>query len=452
MLKNINNRCITILFASFILFPFFLSGCGKGDGISPAPIQGKKFVFTRKPVASITFLSTQLNPVEETGKMRNSILKDFPGVVDFRPNDNSFIFSQMNSLLKGDPSHSIIIGALHGDLETLYEEGALEPMEEAYRGMGKRDFVQSLLELSKLDGKNSYYVPWMQASFVMTANKKALPYLPKGASPETLTYAQLLQWSKNVFEKTGKRTLGFPAGETGLMHRFFQGYLYPSFTASTLLKFRGEEAAAMWEYFKQVWRYTNPGSLSYVSMSDPLLMGEVWIAWDHSARLTKVFNEKPDDFIAFPAPIGPKGRGFMAVISGLAVPKSARNGEDASILIDYLTRPEIQARTLRETGFFPVVSGSVDGVPKGLSELSGAIERQAASRDSIATLLPIGLGERGGDYNRIFMLTFSEIVLEGKPTRTALDENAEELQAIVDQMNVKCWLPDVSASRPCKIE
>jgi multiple sugar transport system substrate-binding protein len=450
------NRKITwrflMILASLALSAFSLSCSGREKGNATASAKEPEFSFSRKPSARITFLSTQLNPIEEAGKMRNSILKDFPGTVDFRPNDNSLIFSQIGSTLKGEPSQAILIGALHGDMQNLYEKGALARMDEVFSVMDKRGFVKSLVELSRLDGTNSYYIPWMQASFVMAANKKALPYLPKGASLENLTYAQLLEWSKNVFEKTGKKTLGFPAGETGLMHRFFQGYLYPSFTASTLLKFRGVEAAGMWEYFKQLWRYANPGSLSYVSMSDPLLMGEVWIAWDHSARLTKAFEAEPDGFIAFPAPIGPKGRGFMPVISGLAIPKSARNVEDASILIDYLTRPEIQARTLRETGFFPVVAGSGAAVSKGLSELSGAIERQAAGRDSIPALLPIGLGERGGDYNKIFMLTFSEIVLEGKPEKTALDENAKELQDILDQENAKCWLPDVSDSRPCEIE
>ena len=67
----------------------------------------------------------------------------------------------------------------------------------------------------------------MQATYVMVANKQALPYLPAGADVNALTYAQLQQWGKNIADKTGQRRLGFPAGPKGLLPRFFQGYLYP---------------------------------------------------------------------------------------------------------------------------------------------------------------------------------------------------------------------------------
>ena len=411
------------------------------------------FSFSGRPTAAITFLSTQLNPVEEADKMRNSILKDFPGKVEFRPNDNNYLFSQIDSMLNSDPSESILIGALHGDLVRLYEEKALQPLDGIYESLANRSFPESLAKLSRLDGKDMYYIPWMQASFVMVANKKALPYLPKGARLDELSYAQLEQWAKNIFEATKMRALGFPAGEKGLMHRFFQGYLYPSFTASALLKFRSPDAKDMWAYFKELWLYAHPGSLVYSTMAEPLLAGDVWIAWDHTARLVKVFEQKPQDFVAFPAPIGPKGRGMMAVISGLSIPANAQDNKNQAFLIDYLTQPAIQARTLRETGFFPVVELK-DGESKApyLDELSSALDRQVNSPDAIATLPPIGLGERGDDYNHLFMLTFSEIVLDGKDIQTVLDENGKEMQKLLDEQNVKCWPPDVSEERPCKIE
>ncbi len=412
------------------------------------------FVFAPRPAAPITFLSTQLNPVEETAKMRNAILKDFPGKVDFRPTDNNFLFSQINSLLASDPSGSILIGALHGDLSTLFGEDALQPLDGIYGQLRQsRKFPENLMALSRLDGKNVYYIPWMQASFVMVANRKALPYLPPGASLDDLSYQQLEEWAKNVYEKTGKRVLGFPAGSRGLMHRFFQGYLYPSFTDSTLLKFRTMDARSMWVFFKDLWRFAQPASLGYSTMAEPLLTEDVWIAWDHIARLVKAFEERPADFVAFPAPSGPKGRGFMAVLSGLAVPKKAASVGDQTLLIDYLTRPEIQARVHDETGFFPVVDGGESaGVDPRLASLVSTVNRQENSVTSIRTLLPIGLGEREDDYNNLFMLTFSEIVLQGMDIPSALDANAKELQKVLDAENARCWLPDVSSERPCQIE
>ena len=57
--------------------------------------------------------------------------------------------------------------------------------------------------------------------------------------------------------------------------------------------------------FRDLWQYTNPASTSYAFMQQPLLTEEVWIAFDHVARLADAFNQKPDEFVAFPAPAGP---------------------------------------------------------------------------------------------------------------------------------------------------
>jgi multiple sugar transport system substrate-binding protein len=409
--------------------------------------------FKGAPSSNITFLSTQLNPVEEAGKMRGAILKDFPGKVDFRPNDSSYMFTQVDALLRDNPSEAILVGAGHGDLVSLYEEGALRPLDSVWGALGDRKFNDSFMKLCRLDGKTVYYIPWMQASFVMVASKKALPYLPKGASLDELTYEELYRWAKDISDKTGKKALGFPAGKNGLMHRFFQGFLYPSYTASTLLKFRSPDAKGMWSYFNRLWGVVHPGSLVYSTMAEPLLTGDVWIAWDHSARLVKAFKEKPDDFVAFPSPVGPLGRGYMLVVSGLGIPKAVKETKSQAMLIDYLTRPAIQNRTLSETGFFPVVaSSSSEGIPNYLKGLNAAVDKQASSGHPVPTLMPIGIGERGNDYNNLFLLTFSEIVLEGKDMASVLNENAAELQAIIDGANAKCWLPDVSDARPCKIE
>ena len=75
--------------------------------------------------------------------------------------------------------------------------------------------------------------------------------------------------------------------------------------------------------FQELWQYTNPASTGYAFMQQPLLTEEVWIAFDHVARLADAFNQKPDDFVAFPAPAGPAGRGFMPVVAGIGIPRTA---------------------------------------------------------------------------------------------------------------------------------
>lgn len=442
-------RASSCLFAALVI----VSCVARRDDPPDLAGQAGAFAFSRVPASGITFLSTQLNPVEEAGRMRTAILKDFPGEVDFRPNDNSYLFSQIGVIQERSPGGSILVGALHGDMVTLYEKGLLRPLTGIYASLEHRQFYESLAELGRLDGRDAYYVPWMQASFVMVANRKALRYLPKGAELDSMSYDQLFLWAWNIFQKTGKKVLGFPAGRNGLMHRFFQGYLYPSFTGGTLLTFRNADASAMWAYFDKLWNYVHPASLTYSTMAEPLITEDVWIAWDHTARLTKAFAERPDDFVAFPAPAGPKGRGFMVVVSGLAVPSGSGTADDQAMLIDYLTTPAIQRRTLLETGFFPVVGlGQENDLPEALESLEKAVSGQASAPDSIPTLLPVGLGERGSDFNNLYMLTFSEIVLQDNDAAAVLERNAADLQAIIDETGAGCWLPDVSDARPCKIE
>lgn len=431
-----------------------MMACGANGAQSPlAAPPSPPLVAVQTPASEILFLSTQLNPVEEAGKMRKSILKDFPGKVLFEPNDNSFIYRQIKSILAERPDTAILIGALHGDLVKLHDDGSLQALDDVYARLAGRGFMGSLVNLCRLDGEHVYYIPWMQASYVMVASKKALEYLPPGVAVNSLTYGQLSAWAANIAARTGRKLLGLPAGEKGLMHRFLQGYLYPSFTGSTLVKFRSPQAVAMWQYFKELWEYVYPGSLNYSTMADPLLVGDVWIAWDHTARLMRVFQEKPDDFVAFPAPAGPKGRGFLAVVSGLAIPAQVRVPGDPELLIDYLTQGAIQQRTLLETGFFPVLD--MTGPDQGgatAAGLSAAVRRQSTAADSIPVLLPVGLGEGNDAYNEVFMLAFSDIVLGGKDIAGTLQLSAQKLQAILDQANARAWQPDKADTRPVQIE
>jgi multiple sugar transport system substrate-binding protein len=143
----------------------------------------------------------------------------------------------------------------------------------------------------------------------------------------------------------------------------------------------------------------------------------------------------------------------MAIIAGICITTGKADAANAALLIDYLTQPVIQARTMGATGFLPVVTlGKDTAIPEYLEALKSAVDAQTNDGKSVPTLAPQGLGEKGTDYNSIFMLTFSEIVLEDGDIATALSANAAELQAILDGAKARCWLPDVSEKRPCQIE
>jgi multiple sugar transport system substrate-binding protein len=169
--------------------------------------------------------------------------------------------------------------------------------------------------------------------------------------------------------------------------------------------------------------------------------------------LLDAFNEDPDSFVAFPAPAGPAGRGFMPVIVGLGIPADAPNPEAGEAVIEYLTRPDVQAMVLNELGFFPVVAGvDTSNLPEGIGIEAAAVDAQANSADALPALLPVGLGERGGEINQIFRNAFDRIVIDGEDIATVLDEEAANLQALMDETGAPCWAPDPVSDGPCQVE
>jgi multiple sugar transport system substrate-binding protein len=215
-------------------------------------------------------------------------------------------------------THTIdVVGALHGELQPLMPPDALVPLDELAGKLAGRGIPDPLLALGKFGTAHQLYIPWMQASYIMVANKAALPYLPDGADINALSYDQLAAWAGTIQQKTRKRLLGFPAGPQGLMHRFFEGFLYPSYTGGVVVPFRSEATEAMWTQFASLWKSVNPNSTRYDFMQQPLLSRDVWIGFDHVARVLDALRQKPDEFVAFPAPTGPKGRGYMPVLAGL---------------------------------------------------------------------------------------------------------------------------------------
>jgi multiple sugar transport system substrate-binding protein len=177
------------------------------------------------------------------------------------------------------------------------------------------------------------------------------------------------------------------------------------------------------------------------------------IAWDHVARLINVARDRPNDFVLVPAPAGAKGRGFMPVLAGLAIPMGAPNRAGAEQLIDYLTQPAQQSTTAAQLAFFPVTSAPVPAeLNPGIKLEADAVQKQSSSKDALVSLLPIGLGSKGGDFNNVFLDTFQRIVIKNEDIQTVLDSQAKTLQAIIDETRANCWAPDPPSDGPCKVK
>ena len=263
--------------------------------------------------AEILFWSTQAKPVEEAQAMREQVLAGFEDAVDYQPNDAGPWLTRLSAEIQSGTGTIGLLGALHGDFSAM-DPGTLVDLGDT----GTMSASDTFNSLAKLGTDSMQYMPWMQASYIMAANREALQYLPEGADIDALTYDQLIAWAANVHAAEGEPKFGFPAGPKGLKHRFFQGYLYPSYTDGVVRTFASDKAVTAWEKFKELWAHTNPGSTNFSFMQEQLLSGDAWIVFDHTSRLANAFNERPDDFVAFPAPAGPEGRGFM--------PRPARRG------------------------------------------------------------------------------------------------------------------------------
>jgi multiple sugar transport system substrate-binding protein len=396
---------------------------------------------------NILFWSSQATPVTEAQAMRDIVLPDFEGEVEFSPQDPGAFMTRIEAEIAAGSGQISAIGGLHGEFAS-FPEGLID-LSDVLANAGEVAYA----ELGTLGAAEQKYVPWMQATYIMAANKQALQYLPEGADLNALTYDQLIAWAKALAEQTGGPKFGLPAGPKGLIHRFVQGTLYPSFTDSMVTKFRSAEAEAMWEKMKELWAVTIPSSPSYDFMQDPLLSGEVWVAWDHVARLGNAFNEKPDDFVAFPSPIGPTGRGFMPVIAGLGVPSSAPDQEASKRFVAYMLSPETQVKTLRATNFFPVVAVDLpEDMPSSVRIAGPAIAAQTTSAEANPGLLPVGLGDLGGQFNKVYIDTFQRILLANQDIRQVLDEQAEALKGVMEQAGAPCWAPDAPSDGPCPVE
>ncbi|MBV9356387.1 MAG: extracellular solute-binding protein [Chloroflexi bacterium] len=439
------------LVALSLALSLFVAACntsGSSGGTAPAGA-------TPSAGGAVQFISTQFNTVDETTRMNNDILKDAPVSTNFQPSELGPFNDRLTAEEKAGKVTVGVVGGQHGDFAPFVSAGYMDDVTDLVQRLSDRNFPQKILDLTRFGTDKNYYVPWAQATYVLAVNKKALPYLPQGADVNALSYDQLQAWGANIASSTGQRKVGFPAGPKGLFARFFEGYLYPSYTNSAgVVAFKSPEAVTMWTDFRNLWKSTvNPQSTQYDFMQEPLLSDEVWIAWDHTARLINAATQQPDNIMLVPAPGGPRGRGFMPVITGLGIPRGAPDRASSEKLIDYLTQPDQQVKTLSELAFFPATGAQIPSdLPPGVKLEADAVAKQAAAPDAIPSLLPVGLGAQGNEFNNVFIDTFTRIVINNEDVQPVLNDEAAKLQSLIDQAGASCWAPDPPSTGPCKIQ
>ena len=420
-----------------------LSACSSGGGSGGSGSGG-----------NLVFLSDQLSSTQETSDMRTKVLSGFKdSSVTFTSfSDTTQFIDQVIAQAKAGSGTLDLIGGLQGDFVALEAQIPLRDMGDVIAELKDRNFPSAYLDLAKIKGAYRF-VPWITATYLMAANKKALQYLPSGADVNALTYDQLLAWGQAMKKAQGRQLVGFPAAPMGLIKRFFQGYAYPSFTGGLNTQFKSAAAVSMWQYFKQLWAVTNPQSPTYAFMQEPLLSGEVWVAWDHAVRLSDALKNQPDNFVVFPAPSGPKGLGYEPVLGGLAIPSSSKHVTQAKALISYLTGQQAQSTMSSEESWFPPVGTSAlpSNLPPGVSAEAKAIVATTGAPGALASQLPIGLGAQSAAYDKVFVDTFTAIALNGAPIPATLASQATTLQSVLQSAGAACWKPDPASTGVCQV-
>jgi multiple sugar transport system substrate-binding protein len=403
----------------------------------------------------VRFIGSQAQPAAEYRAMQAVLAGFGGGVVDFdsQPSAATDIQSILDGQVAGI-SATDLTDLTHSEMLALKTHDSLLDLTPLLQRLQRdRQFPEALLGYGRFGTDRQYYIPWLQATYMMAVDRRALAYLPAGADVDHLTYDQLFEWGQRIRAATGRNRIGLPAElggpRGGLIYRFLQGYAYPSFTGSTLTGFRSPDAVAMWEAVRRLWSVVDLSSSRDVSMQGPLVSGDIWIAWDHQARLQGALAASPGRFLVVPAPSGPKGLGYMTALVGLAIPKGARNPAGAEALIDWLTRPAQQAAAGTSLSFFPVVQGlSLAGPQAAESRVEDLYRR---STRGVEAMPPAGLGARSDAFTATYQDTFDRIVLRNEDVRTVLDDEAPRLQRLVDDAAAPCWLPDAPSIGACHI-
>ncbi|HYU82787.1 MAG TPA: ABC transporter substrate-binding protein [Candidatus Polarisedimenticolia bacterium] len=420
-------------------------------GPSATPTPSGSGAISNEP---FVMLSTQFNTVTESEAVRKQILAGFTiAPVDFLGAAAGPFVDRITAETKTSKGQVGVIGGVHGDFAGFNDLTIFEDLTPLAQKLKDRGIAQEFLDLGKLGTNRQVYIPWMQATYIMGINKQALQYLPSGVKETDITYKQLRDWCKNIFDKTGQKRCGLPAGPMSLLHRLIQGYMYPAYTGGLVTTYKSADAVTMWQDLKDLWQYVNPVSLNTDFMQEALLSGQVWVGFDHVARLVDALKQKPNDFVAVPAPKGPKGLYYMSVLAGLAIPKSSPNKAGAEAFIDYMTTADVQGKTLNAVAFFPVLDKPLPSdLPAYLKAEADAVQAQSKAPDAKVALLPIGLGAKGGEFNKVQLDTFQRIVVKGEDIQKVLNEQAVTLQAVMNDTKAPCWRPDPASTGPCQVK
>ncbi len=162
------------------------------EATEPATAEATVTATLGPPAGDVSFFSTQFNVVEEASKFR-AILQE-GGNYDFTGPEEGPLVSLVLAGAEAGEGQVDLVGALHGTYPAI--DDAMMNMTDVVDDLSAdREFNQAYLQTGLLGTEDYlYYVPWMQATYIMAAHNDALQYLPAGADINALTWEQFGEW------------------------------------------------------------------------------------------------------------------------------------------------------------------------------------------------------------------------------------------------------------------
>src|SRR4029453_13340610 len=133
---------------------------------------GETAAASPQDAGKVVFFSNQLPTVHETSRARNTPLKGFGGDVDFITppvGQPQVFFNRVEAEAKAGRGTISLLGALSGHYLAIQKY--LRDLTPVANQLKKAGIPKDLMTLGKLGTKRQLYIPWMQATYIMVANR-----------------------------------------------------------------------------------------------------------------------------------------------------------------------------------------------------------------------------------------------------------------------------------------
>ena len=303
---------------------------------------------------------------------------------------------------------------------------SLNPLMKNWKG---RDIIPAFNKNTSRDGQ-TYFIPIAADVYLLMANKKAMPYLPKGVDINDITWEQFVEWANNIKKETGvgrvivsgveDKSFIYQIGACALSY----GSSFPSINS--------EGATKAWELFSAMSKAYTPSVINVSDCSLPMKRGEGWLTVTINAAVADVFASNQTKYIVAAMPKGPKGRGMIAAANGVGIIANNMHPELAREFIEYITRPDVLVKIARGPGgFIPPMEGTM----KFLNDAGqDEVTRQAIAQlkeNSIISGVPQDHFKSWSAVKLVFDNIFKLYILKNKEiTRKVLDKSQKKLNAL----------------------